>query len=75
MNLYLRIEFDNLPLCCLPREAVLVVQFCVLVQNNDNISSEKCLAWASKALFNENLYVLHFVSKHNYYFFLFFEEF
>ena len=57
---FFRIEFDSLPVSSLPREAVLVVQFCALLQNNDNSLTEKCLAWASKVLFNEDLYVCLF---------------
>jgi exosome complex RNA-binding protein Rrp42 (RNase PH superfamily) len=37
-------QIDNLPLCCLPRKAVFVVQFSVLVLNNDNITSKKYFA-------------------------------
>ena len=53
--LFFRIEFLNLQLCLIPREAVLVVQLCALVQTNDNSLSEKCIAWSSRALFNDNL--------------------
>jgi hypothetical protein len=55
---FFSIEFQNIFLSDLPREAVLVAQVCVKTPNNYNLPNEKCLAWASKVFYNENLYVL-----------------
>ena len=52
-----RIEFQNVLLNQLPREAVLLSQFCAKAtsSNEHDINGERCLAWGTKAFFDENL--------------------